>query len=129
MLSYPPHFTLRLLLQEDKSKYQTIFHAEILQVWLCIVFSSIVAGVATAFLEWHSPFGLNPRGRKRTKNYSLGSGLLMVMVLLTGHTINIKVSVSTVVYVTVINSLTQRLKSRPSGDYCPYNMGNNPVWK
>ncbi|KAH9523403.1 Glutamate receptor ionotropic, NMDA 3A [Bulinus truncatus] len=60
------------------------------QVWLCIILSSIVAGIATAFLEWRSPFGLNPRGRKRTKNYGLGSGLLMVMVLLTGHTINIK---------------------------------------
>ncbi|XP_059146855.1 uncharacterized protein LOC131934758 [Physella acuta] len=60
------------------------------QVWLCIFLSSIVAGIATAFLEWHSPFGLNPKGRKRTKNYGLGSGLLMVMVLLTGHTINIK---------------------------------------
>ncbi|CAL1536671.1 unnamed protein product, partial [Lymnaea stagnalis] len=60
------------------------------QVWLCIMLSSIVAGIATAFLEWRSPFGLNPRGRKRTKNYGLGSGLLMVMVLLTGHTINIK---------------------------------------
>ncbi|CAG5119830.1 unnamed protein product, partial [Candidula unifasciata] len=60
------------------------------QVWLCIFLSSIVAGVATSFLEWHSPFGLNPKGRKRTKNYGLGSGLLMVMVLLTGHTINVK---------------------------------------
>lgn len=62
-----------------------------LQVWLCIFLSSFVAGMATSFLEWHSPFGLNPKGRKRTKNYSLGSGLLMVVVLLTGHTINIKV--------------------------------------
>ncbi|GFR79501.1 glutamate receptor ionotropic, NMDA 3A [Elysia marginata] len=60
------------------------------QVWLCIMLSSIVAGIATSILEWHSPFGLNPKGRKRTKNYGLGSGLLMVMVLLTGHTINIK---------------------------------------
>ncbi|GFN73664.1 glutamate receptor ionotropic, nmda 3a [Plakobranchus ocellatus] len=60
------------------------------QVWLCIMLSSIVAGIATSILEWHSPFGLNPKGRKRTKNYGLGSGLLMVMVLLTGHTINVK---------------------------------------
>ncbi|XP_012939871.1 glutamate receptor ionotropic, NMDA 3A [Aplysia californica] len=62
------------------------------QVWLCISLSSIVAGIATSFLEWHSPFGLNPKGRKRTKNYGLGSGLLMVVVLMTGHTINIKVN-------------------------------------
>ncbi|RUS86619.1 hypothetical protein EGW08_005635 [Elysia chlorotica] len=30
------------------------------QVWLCIMLSSIVAGIATSILEWHSPFGLNP---------------------------------------------------------------------
>ena len=62
-----------------------------LQVWTCILLSSVVAGVATSSLEWFSPFGLNPRGRKRNKQYSLGSGLLMVWVLVTGHTINIKV--------------------------------------
>ncbi|KAL8589031.1 hypothetical protein ACOMHN_048012 [Nucella lapillus] len=60
------------------------------EVWTCILLSSIVAGVATSSLEWFSPFGLNPRGRKRDKQYSLGSGLLMVWVLVTGHTINIK---------------------------------------
>ncbi|XP_070196560.1 uncharacterized protein [Littorina saxatilis] len=60
------------------------------QVWTCIMLSSIVAGVATSSLEWFSPFGLNPRGRKRNKQYGLGSGLLMVWVLVTGHTINVK---------------------------------------
>ncbi|XP_025110190.1 glutamate receptor ionotropic, NMDA 3A-like [Pomacea canaliculata] len=60
------------------------------QVWTCILLSSIVAGVATSVLEWFSPFGLNPRGRRRQKQYSLGSGLLMVWVLVTGHTINVK---------------------------------------
>ncbi|XP_050401989.2 glutamate receptor ionotropic, NMDA 3A [Patella vulgata] len=60
------------------------------EVWICILLSSIAAGIATSILEWHSPFGLNPRGRKRDKNYGLGSGLLMVWVLITGHTINVK---------------------------------------
>ncbi|KAK7495078.1 hypothetical protein BaRGS_00013718 [Batillaria attramentaria] len=61
-----------------------------IHVWVCILLSSIVAGVATSLLEWLSPFGLNPRGRNRQKQYSLGSGLLMVWVLVTGHTINVK---------------------------------------
>ncbi|KAL8581398.1 hypothetical protein ACOMHN_004283 [Nucella lapillus] len=60
------------------------------QVWTCILLSSVVAGVATSFLEWRSPFGLNPRGRQRSRQYGLGSGLLMVWVLVTGHTINVK---------------------------------------
>ncbi|XP_071119243.1 glutamate receptor ionotropic, NMDA 3A-like [Haliotis cracherodii] len=60
------------------------------EVWICILVSSVVAGIATSTLEWYSPFGLNPRGRRRDKNYTLGSGLLMVWVLVTGHTINVK---------------------------------------
>ncbi|ESO88309.1 hypothetical protein LOTGIDRAFT_82519, partial [Lottia gigantea] len=60
------------------------------EVWICILLGSIVAGIATSVLEWHSPFGLNPKGRKREKNYGLGSGLLMVCVLITGHTVNVK---------------------------------------
>ena len=61
-----------------------------LQVWICIMISSVVAGIATSVLEWNSPFGLNPRGRRRDRQYGLGSGLVMVLVLLTGHTVSVK---------------------------------------
>jgi len=59
-------------------------------VWISIVVSATVVAVALSLLEWNSPFGLNPWGRKRKTNYTLGSGLNMVYAILFQHTIKTK---------------------------------------
>ena len=59
-------------------------------VWISIVISATVAAVVVAIFEWRSPFGLNPWGRKRKTNYTLGSGLNMVYAILFGHTVKTK---------------------------------------
>lgn len=59
-------------------------------VWLCIFLFATVTAIATSLFEWNSPFGLNPWGRKRKRNYTLGSGINMVYSVLFGHTISTK---------------------------------------
>ena len=59
-------------------------------VWLAIFLSATTAALATSLFEWNSPFGLNPWGRKRLKNYTLGSALVMVYSVLFGHTVSTK---------------------------------------
>ena len=59
-------------------------------VWVSIVVTATVVAVVLAVFEWHSPFGLNPWGRKRKSNYTLGSGLNMVYAILFGHTVKTK---------------------------------------
>lgn len=61
-----------------------------ISVWLCIFLSASVTGFATSLLEWNSPFGLNPWGKKRCRNYTLGSGLVMAYSILFGHTVYTK---------------------------------------
>ena len=41
-------------------------------------------------MEFNSPFGLNPKGRARIRNYTLGSGISMVMSLMFMHTMPAK---------------------------------------
>ncbi|GFR95048.1 glutamate receptor ionotropic, NMDA 3A [Elysia marginata] len=60
------------------------------EVWFAIVVSAHIAAICMALFEWNSPFGLNPWGRKRNKNYSLASGLTMVFSVLFGHTVKTK---------------------------------------
>ena len=60
------------------------------ELWLTIIASAVVVAVATSILEWNSPFGLSPWGRRRKKNYTLGSGLTMVFSLWFGHTVSTK---------------------------------------
>lgn len=60
------------------------------RVWFAILVSAQITAVCMALLEWNSPFGLNPWGRKRTKNYSLASGITMVFSVLFGHTVRTK---------------------------------------
>ncbi|XP_059175762.1 glutamate receptor ionotropic, NMDA 3A-like [Physella acuta] len=60
------------------------------RVWFAILVSAHITAVCMALFEWNSPFGLNPWGRKRTKNYSLASGLTMVFSVLFGHTVKTK---------------------------------------
>lgn len=59
-------------------------------VWMAIFLSATTAALATSLFEWNSPFGLNPWGRKRLKNYTLGSALVMVYSVLFGHTVSTK---------------------------------------
>ena len=59
-------------------------------VWVSIVVSATVVAVVLAIFEWRSPFGLNPWGRKRKSNYTLGSGLNIVYAILFGHTVKTK---------------------------------------
>ena len=59
-------------------------------LWTTIVASAVVVAIATSLLEWNSPFGLSPWGRRRKRNYTLGSGLTMVFSLWFGHTVSTK---------------------------------------
>ncbi|XP_035826843.1 glutamate receptor ionotropic, NMDA 3A-like [Aplysia californica] len=61
-----------------------------IEVWFAILVSAHITAVFMAVFEWNSPFGLNPWGRKRNKNYSLASGLTMVFSVLFGHTVKTK---------------------------------------
>lgn len=45
-----------------------------------------------ALYEWFSPFGLNPWGRQRTKNFSISSALWVVWGRLFSHLVAFKVS-------------------------------------
>ena len=59
-------------------------------VWVSIVVTATIVAIAVTLLEWNSPFGLNPWGRKRKANYSIGSGLNMVFAILFQHTTKTK---------------------------------------
>lgn len=43
-----------------------------------------------AIYEWLSPFGLNPWGRQRSKNFSMSSALWVMWGLLCGHLVAFK---------------------------------------
>lgn len=45
------------------------------ELWIAIFTSLNITAVAVAVYEWLSPFGLNPWGRQRSKNFSLSSGM------------------------------------------------------
>jgi glutamate receptor ionotropic, NMDA 3A len=44
------------------------------ELWIAIFIWLNLTAVAVAIYEWLSPFGLNPWGRMRSKNFSLSSG-------------------------------------------------------
>lgn len=44
------------------------------ELWIAIFTSLNVTAIAVAIYEWLSPFGLNPWGRQRSKNFSMSSG-------------------------------------------------------
>jgi glutamate receptor ionotropic, NMDA 3A len=60
------------------------------ELWVAIFTSLNVTAVAVAIYEWHSPFGLNPWGRQRSKNFSLSSALWVMWGLLCGHLVAFK---------------------------------------
>lgn len=49
------------------------------ELWIAIFTSLNITAVAVAVYEWLSPFGLNPWGRQRSKNFSLSSGIKSVI--------------------------------------------------
>ena len=51
-----------------------------------------MTAVVVALYEWFSPFGLNPWGRQRTKNFSMASALWVVWGRLFSHLVAFKVS-------------------------------------
>ncbi|XP_053206425.1 uncharacterized protein LOC128390693 isoform X2 [Panonychus citri] len=60
------------------------------QLWFAIFASLHATAIAAAIYEWLSPFGLNPWGRQRTKNFSLASALWVMYSLLFSHLVAFK---------------------------------------
>lgn len=58
--------------------------------WIIIGLFTFASALSLALLEFNSPFGLNPKGRARIRNYTLGSGISMVMSLMFMHTMPAK---------------------------------------
>ena len=61
-----------------------------IELWIAIFTSLNITAVAVAVYEWLSPFGLNPWGRQRSKNFSLSSALWVMWGLLCGHLVAFK---------------------------------------
>ncbi|KAF8766864.1 Glutamate receptor ionotropic like protein [Argiope bruennichi] len=61
-----------------------------IQLWVAIFCGLTATAVAAAVYEWLSPFGLNPWGRQRTKNFSLASALWVMWSLLFSHLVAFK---------------------------------------
>ena len=65
------------LVAAPKTKYDIPLLAFLLpfspELWIAIFTTLNITAVAVAIYEWLSPFGLNPWGRQRTKNFSLSS--------------------------------------------------------
>lgn len=59
-------------------------------LWIAIFASLFVTAVAAAIYEWLSPFGLNPWGRQRTKNFTLASASWVMTSLLFSHLVTFK---------------------------------------
>ncbi|CRK95065.1 CLUMA_CG008543, isoform A [Clunio marinus] len=60
------------------------------ELWIAIFIWLNLTAVAVAIYEWLSPFGLNPWGRQRSKNFSLSSALWVMWGLLCGHLVAFK---------------------------------------
>ncbi|CAL9683643.1 unnamed protein product [Knipowitschia caucasica] len=59
-------------------------------MWLGIFVSLHVTAVFLTLYEWHSPFGMTPRGRNRDKVFSFSSALNVCYAILFGRTVAIK---------------------------------------
>ena len=58
--------------------------------WGIILVFAGCSAFSLALLEFNSPFGLNPYGRQRARNYTLGSAISMVISLMFMHTMPAK---------------------------------------
>lgn len=91
--SYPYYFSRFTVLytQQSQKTYMYAFLEPFSpEVWGTIFISASISAVGMSVFEWNSPFGLNPWGRKRKQNYTLGSAMTMVYSLLFGHTVSTK---------------------------------------
>uniref|UniRef100_A0A3P8X1E2 Glutamate receptor n=2 Tax=Cynoglossus semilaevis TaxID=244447 RepID=A0A3P8X1E2_CYNSE len=59
-------------------------------MWLGIFVSLHVTAIFLTLYEWHSPFGMTPRGRNRDKVFSFSSALNVCYAILFGRTVAIK---------------------------------------
>lgn len=59
-------------------------------LWVAIFVSLNITAFSVAVYEWLSPFGLNPWGRQRSKNFSYGSALWVIWGLLFSHLVAFK---------------------------------------
>ena len=62
------------------------------ELWIAIFTSLNITAVAVAIYEWLSPFGLNPWGRQRSKNFSMSSGKLIFLDYIRNILINFSFS-------------------------------------
>lgn len=73
------------LVAAPKTKYDIPLLAFLLpfspELWIAIFTTLNITAVAVAIYEWLSPFGLNPWGRQRTKNFSLSSCNFLFFIL------------------------------------------------
>ncbi|XP_054717005.1 LOW QUALITY PROTEIN: glutamate receptor ionotropic, NMDA 3A-like [Uloborus diversus] len=60
------------------------------QLWIAIFTALNLTAIFAAIYEWLSPFGLNPWGRMRSKNFSLASALWVMWSLLFSHLVAFK---------------------------------------
>lgn len=60
------------------------------ELWIAVFTSLNITAMAVAVYEWLSPFGLNPWGRQRSKNFSIASALWVMWGLLCGHLVAFK---------------------------------------
>lgn len=60
------------------------------ELWIAIFVSLNITAFSVAVYEWLSPFGLNPWGRQRSKNFSYGSALWVIWGLLFSHLVAFK---------------------------------------
>ncbi|XP_076397079.1 uncharacterized protein LOC100880472 isoform X1 [Megachile rotundata] len=60
------------------------------ELWIAVFTSLNFTAIAVALYEWLSPFGLNPWGRQRNRNFSLASALWVMWGLLCGHLVAFK---------------------------------------
>ncbi|XP_046386196.1 uncharacterized protein LOC124155987 isoform X2 [Ischnura elegans] len=59
-------------------------------LWAVAIASLHFTALAVATFEWLSPFGLNPWGRRRSRNFGLASALWVLWALLCGHLVAFK---------------------------------------
>ena len=59
-------------------------------LWITVFAFLNITAMFVAVYEWLSPFGLNPWGRQRSKNFSIASALWVMWGLLCGHLVAFK---------------------------------------
>jgi hypothetical protein len=81
-----------LLIKQDYNTYDVFMFMKPFTFlhWALIIMCTFVSAIALSLLEFNSPFGLNPRGRQRARNYTLGSAISMVISLMFMHTMPAK---------------------------------------